>query len=269
MSKLLLSGRKFDQWTVIKDSGQRNKSGTVIWLCRCSCGKLSMIPTGNLVTGKSRSCGCFYGSKYWLEWRKKQVKLGKKYFDLNWLKEKGGKLDIYEIAKICSTNPERIRTHALRHDIKIKEKEWTDERRKLISNLHKGSKNVRWNSGASEYQNHYELKRNRIKAFELKDYKCEYCEKPAKITHHIDGDKTNHSIENLLVLCYKCHGKLHGGGIRESKYRRLYGMSLQEMSIKTSLSMPTICNYFNNKFKPHLKTEFKIRELEEELGIKQ
>lgn len=26
-------------------------------------------------------------------------------------------------------------------------------------------------------------------------------------THHIDGDKTNNSLDNLLLLCYNCHGQ--------------------------------------------------------------
>lgn len=122
-----------------------------------------------------------------------------------------------------------------------------------------GPKNPRWNGGTSEYPNHCELKKNRIKALESKNYKCEYCGNFAEITHHINGNKADHSIENLLVLCKKCHCKLHRGEKKESKYRRIYGMSLQEISNKTNLSTLTIWNFFNNKVKPNIRTEYKIK----------
>jgi len=35
-------------------------------------------------------------------------------------------------------------------------------------------------------------------------YKANYIE-----VHHIDGDRTNNDLENLTVLCKKCHGNAH------------------------------------------------------------
>ena len=51
--------------------------------------------------------------------------------------------------------------------------------------------------------------------------------------HHIDEDKGNHEVSNLICLCNHCHGNLH----RESQvarkststYRRKYGYTLKEM----------------------------------------
>lgn len=31
------------------------------------------------------------------------------------------------------------------------------------------------------------------------------------IAHHIDGDRSNNSIENLEPICRSCHGKIHTG----------------------------------------------------------
>lgn len=30
--------------------------------------------------------------------------------------------------------------------------------------------------------------------------------------HHIDGDRTNNSLSNLIPLCERCHRKIHSGG---------------------------------------------------------
>jgi len=209
-------------------------------------------------------------SQAFLEWKKRQIKLGKKYLDLNWLKEKGKKLNIYEIAEICNTNPHKIRRYAFSHDIKIKKKEprLTEKGRKSLSESHRGSKNPRWNNGVSPYKNHAILKKVRLEALERDEHKCKFCNKKAIVAHHKDGTKENHDINNLISVCYKCHiNQFHKHRKTTSKYIRKYGITLQEMSNKTNLSGVAILNYFNKKHKPHAKTEFKIRELTKELGI--
>jgi len=30
------------------------------------------------------------------------------------------------------------------------------------------------------------------------------------VVHHIDGDRSNNELENLVVLCRSCHAKVHG-----------------------------------------------------------
>lgn len=56
MKKLNLVGQKFGQLTVIKFAYTKNKNSS--WLCRCECGNKKIILRCNLVTGKSKSCGC-------------------------------------------------------------------------------------------------------------------------------------------------------------------------------------------------------------------
>lgn len=55
-----LTGQKFGRLTVIKRAGT-SKSGKVLWLCECSCEEHNHITTttSNLVTGTTKSCGCF------------------------------------------------------------------------------------------------------------------------------------------------------------------------------------------------------------------
>ena len=100
-----------------------------------------------------------------------------------------------------------------------------------------GKNNNRWNDGASEYPNHTQLKRNRLEKLKQSGNKCEACGEDAFCVHHLDGSVDNHDLDNLAVLCRKCHSILHAGineknfSVRPktSKYIRKYGMTLREM----------------------------------------
>jgi len=53
-----LTGLVFHSLTVIEDTGER--SGThPLWLCRCVCGKFTVVSSTNLVTKHTKSCGCY------------------------------------------------------------------------------------------------------------------------------------------------------------------------------------------------------------------
>ena len=59
MSKMIdISGKKFGRWTVIQKD-KSDKAGIAVWLCRCDCGKESLISGNSLRSGNSISCGCF------------------------------------------------------------------------------------------------------------------------------------------------------------------------------------------------------------------
>lgn len=51
-----LTGQTFGQLTVKKYVGQRR------WLCRCSCGKETVVFAANLTRGHTKSCGCLRGT---------------------------------------------------------------------------------------------------------------------------------------------------------------------------------------------------------------
>jgi hypothetical protein len=41
---------------------------------------------------------------------------------------------------------------------------------------------------------------------------CELCPATEElVVHHITGDRTINTLDNLLVVCRTCHGKIHGG----------------------------------------------------------
>lgn len=55
-----MTGQVFGNLTVLKDTGKRNHNRRVIWLCKCSCPKQSVIEVSgnNLQTGNTTGCGC-------------------------------------------------------------------------------------------------------------------------------------------------------------------------------------------------------------------
>ena len=56
-----LIGKKFHKLFVL-DVGKIKKTsfGTIkYWKCKCDCGKETEVPANRLVTGKTKSCGCF------------------------------------------------------------------------------------------------------------------------------------------------------------------------------------------------------------------
>lgn len=51
-----LTGRKFGRLTVID---LQRTDGRIYWKCKCDCGNIKLIPRGSLVSGRTRSCGCY------------------------------------------------------------------------------------------------------------------------------------------------------------------------------------------------------------------
>jgi 5-methylcytosine-specific restriction endonuclease McrA len=85
----------------------------------------------------------------------------------------------------------------------------TDEIRKHMSGSRMGEKNHNWQGGKSfePYTTDWtETLRRSIR--ERDKYSCQICGKePAIYCHHIDYDKRNCSLENLITLCHNCHSR--------------------------------------------------------------
>lgn len=52
-----LTGQRFGKLTVVSRS-ENNKNGQRYWNCSCDCGNTSIVYTGNLKRGHTKSCGC-------------------------------------------------------------------------------------------------------------------------------------------------------------------------------------------------------------------
>lgn len=52
-----LTGQRFGKLVVIKRM-PNNQNNKVVWLCKCDCGKETVVIGSRLYTGKTKSCGC-------------------------------------------------------------------------------------------------------------------------------------------------------------------------------------------------------------------
>lgn len=59
MNKIDLVGKRFGNLTILKDSGERSKDGSIKWLCQCDCGNTCVVGTYYLRNGNNPSCGCY------------------------------------------------------------------------------------------------------------------------------------------------------------------------------------------------------------------
>jgi hypothetical protein len=64
-TKRELAGLKFGKLTVIKETEKKKvgKQLRIAWLCNCECGNKSVVITGPLVSGFTKSCGCLKGAR--------------------------------------------------------------------------------------------------------------------------------------------------------------------------------------------------------------
>ena len=53
-----ISNQRFGNLVAICPTDQRNASRSVIWECKCDCGKIVYLPSSDLCRGHSKSCGC-------------------------------------------------------------------------------------------------------------------------------------------------------------------------------------------------------------------
>lgn len=92
----------------------------------------------------------------------------------------------------------------------------TEAQRKKLSIAHigiqAGDKHPNWKGGVSKIQRApgftKELKK---RVYKRDNWDCQDCGKHGRLihAHHVDFNKDNHDIDNLITLCPKCHGKRH------------------------------------------------------------
>jgi hypothetical protein len=54
-----LTGKKFNQLTVIRRENSTPGSRKTNWICKCDCGKETTVSGGNIKNGHTKSCGCY------------------------------------------------------------------------------------------------------------------------------------------------------------------------------------------------------------------
>lgn len=119
-------------------------------------------------------------------------------------------------------NPMYGKTHANKAREKMKHswfKEGQEPWNKGYGDYMKGESNPNWHGGISSepYGEEFneELKEDVKEIYGFKCYICHITEEKSLeeigrvlIIHHIDFNKKNNQIENLIPLCYRCHGRI-------------------------------------------------------------
>lgn len=54
-----ITGQRFGKLVALRPTEQR-VCGQVVWECRCDCGEITFVASGNLRRGNTRSCGCLH-----------------------------------------------------------------------------------------------------------------------------------------------------------------------------------------------------------------
>lgn len=53
-----ISGQRFGKLTALRPTGERSSRGSMIWQCRCDCGREVCADLNLLICGNKKSCGC-------------------------------------------------------------------------------------------------------------------------------------------------------------------------------------------------------------------
>lgn len=53
-----LTGQVFGRLTAMHRDGDKMLGGSVVWFCQCECGETSSVPSHDLLSGNTKSCGC-------------------------------------------------------------------------------------------------------------------------------------------------------------------------------------------------------------------
>ena len=78
----------------------------------------------------------------------------------------------------------------------------TERCKKVMSEKNREERNGMWKGNDAKESSIWARVRRGII---IKGKKCENCDAPAKDRHHLDGNKLNNKLNNILLLCRYCH----------------------------------------------------------------
>lgn len=200
-----LTGKTFGSLTPIEIVGTHEKYKDKLWLCRCQCGKTSVVRSVALSSGSIKSCGC---SKAY-----KDI-TGKRYGRLVALEKDPSTTKNYWKVKCDCGNLRTVSFHNLQNgDTKS-----CGCLRKEVAKSRTGAKNQNWKGGgdpASLKQRTSSLYKNwRKLVLDRDNYCCLKCKSKSNlVAHHkrsfASNPKLRLDVKNGATLCTKCHKAFH------------------------------------------------------------
>ena len=212
-NRLDLLGKKFGRLAVIADVGNDNNRNS-LWKCRCDCGNITVVLANSLKNGHTKSCGC--------------LKNEKSRFRSNLLNKKFGRLLVIEGLEnseygrslwrcVCDCSGEKI----------VSANRLLSEDTKSCGCLSKemvGENSPHWKGGITSepYCPIWLDPEFKQMILERDDYQCQNsdCWGTSKrlCGHHIDYNKKNCDLSNIITTCYSCNGRANKNRERWTKF---------------------------------------------------
>lgn len=206
----IVVGDTYGQLTAIRATDKR-KWGSVVWECKCSCGRTHFVDAGNLKAGNTRSCGCSITDRANVQ--------GKKFNRLRPIepvRKKGSERISWRC--ICDCGNETV------VDTNNMVSGSTKSCGCLNRELNTGSRSHFYNPNLTaeerlENNRYVSSKKNmdvwRKQVYEKDDYTCQKCNTRGGDlnAHHMDGwhwcKDRRFDISNGATLCVPCHTEFH------------------------------------------------------------
>ncbi len=101
------------------------------------------------------------------------------------------------------------------------------------------------------------------------NYQCAKCGYNFLEIHHVDGNPSNDSIDNLIPLCKRCHVKIHGKrySIRLERLTQELRSTLKE-KVAEDISQILRESFKNMKIEVKIQADMRSKELLENIEIK-
>jgi len=198
--------------------------------CSLECYNLVQIEEGKKIWGKENVSFLWDKTRqYWYAyWKDEETGKQKSTTKARFLwEQEHGELEANEIVTYIDGNPENCELDNLKvlsrsesNSIHLVGHEVSDETRKKIAIAHTGTEH--WNGFVYDYRYPGFSKRLKKAVKKRDNYECQACgidltgSSRARI-HHIDGNKKNPDLDNLILVCAACHSLIHSKKVVNEK----------------------------------------------------
>ncbi len=96
-----------------------------------------------------------------------------------------------------------------------------------------GEQNGNWKGGGAKY----DFRKAKLRVYERDGLACQKCQRTkGLLVHHIDFDKTNNELDNLVTLCHQCHALMHGFNVYPERVKN--GLKVCGLKLLTNEGKP-------------------------------